>query len=76
MPSTNDPAMDEALAWLRTTGVPHRQMTDYQIKIGRRISSYPRTGAINLDARTGSRAHRQRGLRALEWLIKTRKDDL
>ena len=76
MTHTNDPAMDEALAWLRATGVPHRQMTAYQIKIGRRISYYPRSGAINLDTRTGSKAHPQRGRRALERLIeKTRKDD-
>ncbi len=76
MTPNEDPDMAEALAWLRTTGVPHQQMTDYQIKIGRRISYYPRSGAINLDTRTGSKAYAHRGLRALERLIeKTRKDD-
>ncbi len=76
MTPTDDPDMAEALAWLRTTGVPHQQKTAYQIKIGRTISYYPRSGAINLDTRTGSQAHPQRGRRALERLIeKTRKDD-
>ncbi|MBI0436082.1 hypothetical protein [Roseomonas sp. KE0001] len=72
----NDPIMTEALAWLRAKGIPHEQKTAYQIKVGRRISYYPRTGAINLDTRTGSEAYRHRGLRALEQLIKARTDDL
>ena len=70
MTPNEDPDMAEALAWLRTTGVPHQQKTAYQIKIGRRISYYPRSGAVNLDTRTGSQAHPQRGRRALERLIK------
>ena len=47
-------------------------MTGHQVNTGRTISWYPRTGAINLDTRTGSRPHPQRGLRALEQLIKPR----
>jgi hypothetical protein len=76
MTPTNYPSMDEALTWLDSRHIPHWKITDYQIKVGQRISWYPRTGAINLDTRTGCRPHPHRGRHALEQLIEAMRDTL
>ena len=76
MTPLNKMSMADALALLRSRGVPHRQLTAHQLKIGERISWYPATGTINLDTPTGSRRHPAKGLRALMQLIAELKDDL
>ena len=50
-----DPAMAEAQAWLRDRDLSYRQLTRYQIKIGRRVSYYPSKGTTFVDGEDGAR---------------------
>src|SRR5438046_1310942 len=66
MSAPDDPAVAEALVWLRKRGFPVRQLTPYQIKIAD-VSYYPRQGTIFVDGEP--RRRREKGLDALAELL-------
>lgn len=71
---SNYPTMDEALAWLRAEGVPHKKLTDHHIKVDRNISWWPARGTIFRDG--AKSRYPEPGRRALAKLLKLKEDDL
>ena len=63
-----DPTFDAAVAWLRTHHLPYRQVTRYQLKIGRSVSFYPHRGTIFVDGE--DEARERTGLAALEAVLR------
>ena len=63
-----DPTFAAAVAWLRTHHLPYRQVTRYQLKIGRSVSFYPHRGTIFVDGE--DEAREQTGLAALETALR------
>jgi hypothetical protein len=63
-----DPTFAAAVAWLRTHNLPCRQVTRYQLKIGRSVSFYPHRGTIFVDGE--DEARERTGLAALEAVLR------
>jgi len=59
--------MAAAKAWLDDRDVAFRQLTRYQVKIGKRISYYPTKGTTFVDGEDGARRHS--GLSGLEQVL-------